>query len=188
MGLVFGIAGETVSAQIISPFACDDNETLTQIQRSVQSYEGNGVTIDFFCEDSEGDDRNVTGTAVMVIIIGFGGLLVTGILSIFVGASIVSKNLSQNFGGVIAGQYGTVLNTQSSTIDLRDGSFQQAKGQLPPELRNMMKQASDQLDQLSGDDTLAHKLKQLEDAYEQRLISREEYDKARTAILDKMDD
>lgn len=188
MGLVFGLAGEDVSAQIITPFACEDNETLTQLQRSLPSYEGNGVTIDFFCEDSEGQERNVTGVAVMVIIIGFAGLLIAGIFSTIIGASIASKNLAQNFGGVISGQYGTVLNTQSATIDLRDGSFQEAQGQLTPELRNIMKQASNQLDKLSGGDTLADKLQQLEDAYEQRLISREEYYKTRLAILDKMDD
>ncbi|GAB5493165.1 MAG: hypothetical protein Phog2KO_33800 [Phototrophicaceae bacterium] len=189
MGLVFGLAGEDVSAQIITPFACEDNETLRQeMGRIVTTSDGTGQTIDFFCDDSEGQERNVTGVAVMVIIIGFAGLLIAGIFSTIIGASIASKNLAQNFGGVISGQYGTVLNTQSATIDLRDGSFQEAQGQLTPELRNIMKQASNQLDNLSGGDTLADKLQQLEDAYEQRLISREEYDKTRLAILDKMDD
>jgi hypothetical protein len=36
--------------------------------------------------------------------------------------------------------------------------------------------------------SLADKLRQLEDAYNQAFISKEEYDKARAALLDKIDD
>lgn len=184
MGLVFGIAGEDTSAQIITPFACEGSETLTQVQRALPSFEGSGTTIDFYCEDSEGDERNVTGAAVMVIIIGFTGLLLSGILAIFVGAAMISKNVVKNITGDFLAD--RTIGVQSATIDLRNGSFQQ--GQLSPELQNIMRQASGQLNQASGGDSLSAKLKQLDDAYEQRLISREEYDKARTAILDKMDD
>lgn len=182
MGLVLGMAGEDISAQIISPFACEDNETLILYSRTVSDFDGTSQMIDFFCEDSEGQERHVTLTAVMVIIIGFTGLLLAGIFATIVGAGITSKNTVKNLSvGILSGEY-------SSTVDLRDGTYKHGQAQLSPELRSIMKQASVQLEQLSGGDTLADKLQQLQEAYQQGLITTEEYDKVRAAILDRMDD
>ncbi len=189
MGLVFGMAGEDVSAQIISPFACEDNETLTQYSRTVSDFDGTSQTIDFFCEDSEGQERNVTITAIMVIIVGFVGLLLTGIFATIAGAGIASKNAIQNFSGdIISGQYGTTVDLRATKVDLNDGTFKEYNPQIPANLRAVLKQASYQLDQLVGNETLADKLEQLHEAYQKGLITTQEYDKIRASILDSMDD
>ena len=79
-------------------------------------------------------------------------------------------------------------NVQSTTYDLRERSVVN-QGQLSPEAKAVMDQVFSQVGAAFGNkDSLVDKLRQLDDAKQQGLISQSEYERTRQAILDSMDD
>lgn len=181
-----GVAGEEVAGQIIIPLACEEGDSIRTESRMTFSSDGRSQTTDFFCVDSEGIEENVTDSVIVIIIVGFGGLLITGILTIFMGSRIVSKRMQENLRNTVFEQQG-IGNIHSSVIDLRSNTLKQ--GQIPPETQAQIQAIFSQMgDAFANNDSLADKLQQLEEARQQGLISQAEYERTRQAILDSMDD
>lgn len=187
MMATLGVFGTDIAAQIIVPISCEEGDTIRTQNRLSFSNNGSGQTTDFFCVDNEGDEEDVTGSVVMIIIVGFAGLLGTGILMIFIGAGILAKRVGQNFTNSLFGQQ-NLGNVQSTSYDLRKSS-NVSQAQLSPEAKAVMEQVFSQVgDAFGNNDTLADKLRQLDEAKQQGLISQSEYERTRQAILDSMDD
>jgi hypothetical protein len=187
--------------QIFTPIVCEENEELVQwlgryIPRSGSS--GGGREMAFYCEDSEGEERDVTGSVVGIMAAGFAIPLILTIVLVIVGSTMAAtsrmKRLSQNvFGNTV---WNTMGNTQSSmtVVDLRDGSYQ--SGEIPPEKLAQAKQIMDSLGfgnafpttmGAAGGASLAERLKQLDEARNQGLITQDEYERSRQSILDNID-
>jgi hypothetical protein len=148
----------TVVAQIHQAVFCRDGETIAYETYS-RSY-GAGRTessTQYFCEDVEGFQRDVTGIVMTVGIVGFTLALLMGIL-----LSIMS---------VAAGQRKAV----AVLMEQRKASFQRYGGS---SLGDGTTVGFD-----DDDKGLDERLAELQRAYEQRLITREEYDKLRAEIL-----
>jgi hypothetical protein len=151
-----------------------------------------GREVRMYCEDREGEQRDVTTQAVTTIIGAFGlpfglglALLLIGIIFAAVGwtrrlasVSNVPVTVYSNQPGQPGVQYST------TTVRMNDQ-------QIPPEAAEIIKQvmggfqASAQSFQ-SGDDSLVTKLRQLDEARDAGLISSTEYDRMRQQILDNM--
>jgi len=164
-----------------------------------------GQNYTYFCEIEPGQRRDVSGQAFIIIggsfIIPFG----LGMLFTFIGAWGVarktSKNLQKNMdeyfikypqaqGGGGQGEYslgGNSMTGSETVIDLRGH-----RGNIPPQaqeiLNSVLGNVSSATIQGQGDNSLSSRLKQLAEAYENDLITKEEYDKVRQSILDSLDD
>jgi hypothetical protein len=187
-------------ARIFTPIVCEENEELVQwlgryIPRSGSSSGGREVA--YYCEGSEGEQRDVTVSVVGIMAAGFAIPLVVTILLFIVGSTMAAtsrmKRLSQNvFGNTV---WNTMGNAQSSmtVVDLRDGSFQ--NGEIPSEKLAQAKQILDSMGfngafptaMTGGGASLAERLKQLDEARNQGLITQDEYECSRQSILDNID-
>lgn len=184
------VFGNDISAQIIVPIACEPGDTIRTQNRLSFSNSGSGQTTDFFCVDNEGDEENVTDTVIIIILVGFGGLLGTGILMIFIGARMVVNRVTQSFTNTLFEQQNIGnVQTSSSTFDLRQNSSDFNQTQIPPQTQAQIQSVLSQVgDAFGNNDSLADKLRQLDEAKQQGLISQSEYEHTRQAILDSMDD
>lgn len=161
-----------------------------------------GVNLTYFCEIEPGQRRSVTDQAVLIIGGSFAVPLVVGILFTIVGAGAVARNKSKKMianlddyftkypqaqGPVGGGLGGHSLGGQENVINLRGN-----QGNIPPHaqqiLNSVLGGVASATTQGQGGNSLTARLKQLEEAYENDLISKEEYDKVRGSILDSMDD
>jgi hypothetical protein len=188
-------------ARIFTPIVCEENEELVQwfgryIPRSGSS--SGGTETAYFCEDNEGEQRDVTVSVVGIMAAGFAIPLVVTIILFMVGTTMAAtsrmKRLSQNvFGNTV---WNTMGNAQSSmtVVDLRDGSYQ--SGEIPPEKLAQAKQILDSMGfngafpsvmGAASSATLAERLKQLDEARNQGLITQDEYERSRQSILDNID-
>jgi hypothetical protein len=103
------------------------------------------------------------------------------------GVKSFTQNAFQMSGGTNKWTAYTSQLPQSSVIDLRDGSYQ--GGQVPAEKIAQAQQIMDSMGlpnffQAAGGNTLAERLKQLDDARNQGLINETEYQRLRQSILD----
>lgn len=153
-----------------------------------------GREYDIYCENSEGQQRDVTERSILIIAGSFVGLFVSGLILVLIGIIAVSARISRRVITTSAGPT-TVFSTSpgrgvqysSTVVHLNDK-------EIPPEAADMIRQmfdsmqtASTQMQPSSGGD-LVSKLRQLEEARDANLISQTEYDRLRQQILDRADD
>lgn len=186
--VALGGAGEELSGQLLAPFICEADETLGLQQRNMLTSTGSGQTIDFYCVDSEDDERDVTHAAIPVLIVVFVGLLVSGIIAFIVGVNLIAWRATRQISGFWGGQnFGSMSAQQGSIMDLRDGVYQQYQTQNPEEMHSIFDRVFSQVGQAFKQDSLSERLQQLEDARQKGLISQAEYERVRQSILDNMD-
>ena len=146
-----------------------------------------GYPTAFYCETADGEQRDISGNVVIAMIASFVVPFLLGLFMMMAGIGLMVKRgvsgLIKNVGNM------QTVRGQSMTFDLRQGTT--GYDNLSPD----MKQTVDSLRQgfagqanVNHGGSLSERLSQLEEAYRQGLISKDEYDKARAAILDKMDD
>lgn len=189
VGLIFIIIGATIfgfvqsvqtydlSRQVVAEFICEPDERITFEQQAFQQAFQN-FRIIYYCEDNEGQRREINAELSVVGGIGFMVTFATGMLMVMAGILLVrrerQKKVLQSLGGF----------TMPSGVNI---NFSQAKmspsqqAQVGQILQSMTNTSPSSANNTST--TLAERLKQLEDAYEQGLITEDEYQKARQAIL-----
>lgn len=178
---------------ILESTACNPPEKLMveTVSYSINSG-GHGQTSHFFCEIEPGQRRNVTDTAVLVIggsfLIPFG----LGVLFTMVGARSLARRRATQFQTDMASYLGAFqqrsgVEEQETVIDLRSNQST-ISPQAQQILNSVLGGVASAVTQGLGDNSLSARLTQLEEAYENDLITKEEYDKVRQAILDSMDD
>jgi hypothetical protein len=195
-----GIEGGRLSS-VFEDMYCTEKESFKQFLGAYQyssSSSGGGRPVNWYCELEDGTQREITGKVAATIV---GAFLVPFLLGLFltmIGSGIAMKNgakrIMQNFG-IDNLQGSQNMRVQSNVIDLRQGSS--GYENLPPESKQMIDSLRQGLTGQSGftsgqqtasSGSLTDKLRELESAYNQGLISKDEYDRTRTAILDKIDD
>jgi hypothetical protein len=153
-----------------------------------------GRPVVWSCVLPDGEEREVTGRVVMTLIVIFVVPFLLGLFMLMGGIGMMVKRGVSGLMGNVIGRTGT-MGVQSTVIDLRQGT--QGYENLPPQAKQVIDSlrqgmTSQSVNMVSSSSqsgsTLADKLRQLEEAYNQAFISKEEYDKARAALLDKIDD
>lgn len=180
LGVTLGMQTETFS-DYMSPIFCNSEETIvTETRRNFNSEQ----TVDVFCQVNEENRRDVTGQVVLWLGGSFAGTLVLSIILMIVGGSIMAKRRAHDMINTF--QTFTVQSGQPQSYDLR-----QSMNQIPPEAMEIVKTVMGSMGMTQSTfegQSLTERLQQLEDARNQGLISQSEYDRVRTAILDRMDD
>lgn len=185
---VFSVEDIPFVQDILVEQYCEPGESITHASRLSFSGTQNSTSV-WFCDDNEGSQREITDkigfTAVVLFLVPF----LSGMFMIFFGAwraqSSFTKKVMSNLG---------VDNTDDMQIYSMKGAsdIKLANANISPEQRAQVNQVLQSVSSAFGtpasSSSLADRLKQLEDARNQGLISREEYDRTRQAILDGMDD
>jgi len=175
--------------EIIGSIACKPPEKIVTETTNWSQPNGEfGQSTDYFCEIEPGQRRNVMDTAFMVLAGSFAVPLVGGILLTILGANAVARRATRRFTSNMDDYLNTLppLQTSSSTVvNVRDH-----KGEIPPETQEMLKDVLGRFATAfpNVEKSLSDRLEQLNEAYNNDLISKEEYDRIRQAILDSMDD
>lgn len=184
---------------------CEDGESFVQetgnyVPRSGSNrYSGYEVT--FFCEDSRGEQRDVTLGAVVVMGASFAVPFIISLILFIVSISMMvargvksmTKNVFEMRGTSIPANAVVTQYGNKTVIDLRDGSYQ--GGEIPPEKLAQVQQIMDSFGLPNffeaageaGGNSLTERLQQLEDARREGLITAEEHQRLRQAILDGID-
>lgn len=141
-------------------------------------------SVAMYCTLENGTKTEVTLTYVLLTGGGFALFLIGGIVLFMIAAGLMVKQQAAKVLSWTAnlGQTGTV-HTSQRVINLRDGE------QLPEELAwvgDLLNQAGAGQYVDSGNDELSDKLAELEEARQRGLISAEEYQTLRQALLDKL--
>lgn len=178
----------------LSGLVCEENEKLTQQTGAYVGEYGSstGLTVNgretaFYCVGLEGEQRNVTGKTAWIIGGGFAVPLVLSIILMIVGiaraASSATRNIYSSLGGV------TPIGTPGVSVYSMGSNTPYSRDTVPPEVLSQVNRALDNagLSQISGSGSLSERLRQLEDARKQGLISQSEYNTLRQSILDSMD-
>jgi hypothetical protein len=198
MGLLLFMVTATESETFMSLMQrlhCNEKEEFSMWMGSLQptgtfgnSY---GRPVVWSCVLPDNEEREVTGRVVMTLILMFAVPFVLGLIMLLSGIGLMVKRGVSGLMGSVIGRSST--GVQSTVIDLRQGST--GYENLPPQakqvidsLRQGMTTQGTTMQAGQSGASLADKLRQLEDAYNQAFISKEEYDKARAALLDKIDD
>lgn len=157
-----------------------------------------GRAVFMYCENSAGQQRDITAQAVTIIIGVFAVPFAIGLILLIIGIVMAFAGWTRRLasGGSVAGVPVTVYTNQPGQpqVHYSTTSVRLDDQQIPPEAAEIIKQvmgglqASAQSFQSgsSTDDSLVTKLRQLEEAREAGLISSIEYDRARQKILDSM--
>lgn len=166
-------------------FLCGNDETMTVLRQNWSMANGeHGQSIVYLCENEAGEQRNISDSMIPIMVVGFGGLLLAGILMTTVAASKIKSTKQKN---AFTYEGGTV-----NLIDMNKEDVKIKRGDLDPEMQDMLRHVLSNVTtatvQASGQNDLSDRLQQLKDAYNKNLITKEEYDRVRQAILDSMDD
>lgn len=181
---------------------CEPSQRLVREQYSTTDFDGTGYSMTVFCETSKNVREDVTAKWTIYGIIGFLAPFLFGLLLFLVG--IVRRATKAVGMGNLVGASGFGVNPQmvvtrygTSTspvegIDYQGGVLK--VGGMQVDLNSLSSQAAQaaqayqqpQDSPKPGSDTLATKLKQIQEARDAGLISSSEYDRLRQEILDNM--
>lgn len=171
---------ESELSQVFESMVCNAPERLV-INRST-SLGDDGQTINMYCEIEPGQRREVTATFVIITVVAFGipfglGMILT-MWGAFRAQARARKNMSEYMVSMPDPKTGasTVVKVRGNINNMSPEAQQLINSQLGGVAGNV------------GKSSLTQRLQQLDDAYENDLISKEEYDRMRQAILDSMDD
>lgn len=169
---------------------CNEGETLVEEKGSSEFTPGQGYgsSVQYYCVNSAGVRRDVTGDFVENVFGELGGVFPA------LGGSVVFLGLC-GLGGLVAFIGFIVMivsgGSRNRTVAVPVGvpTGVRVSGQpvnSAADLASFLSSSSTAKPSASGSADLAAKLRQLETAYQNNLISKEEYDKMRQQILDSM--
>ena len=185
---------------------CSEGETLVTEQgpsvRTGTSTTSTGHTVLYYCESANGERRNVTQQANNTLISGVGdvlsdlgsfmpfrlefvGAFVIGLIMTILGGTMMRRSMVKRLlesGGVASVQWDVNQMTPRVVISQRSQTLRHDSAQ---SLIDQINQAVSRSSQTTGAD-LTTRLEQVEQAYQKRLISQEEYDHLRKEILDTL--
>jgi hypothetical protein len=178
---VFAIAGLESEwfAAIVEPLVCNSEEDL----RIVTGFKG---SVSASCEVGE-KSRTVTGTIMMGLVGLFIGSFVLSMIFTFMGRRQLGKQQTHDYDNMLNSF--TLRSDELAVVVMDDEKPK--RGVIPPEsttiIQTMLNAFGMDMEHYQAQ-TLTERLQQLEDARSQGLITQEEYDRVRTAIIDKLDD
>lgn len=164
---------------------CNDNETLEKETGASEYTVGQGYasSVVYTCVDPQGNRRDVTGEFAEKMVGDLAGALNFNFSFSPIGLVLPILGVVLIFAGLL------IRGRKAETVDVPGvaGSFPGARvmridprtGKAPVDLGQIIRQNTGGVD-------LTTRLKQLEDARSQGLISQEEYDRLRKQILDSM--
>ncbi|MGJ3238870.1 MAG: SHOCT domain-containing protein [Anaerolineae bacterium] len=167
-----GIGGGLVTIPL-DMLICENNEMLVSMD-----------TLLYDCVDlTDYSERDVTEQVIVRVVMLFMLALTIGIALIIKGTSELRKEQQAKLKNDWAGVDYINSDRQTYNLNLRDDEIPE----IPPKAQAILQQVVGSLGLVTGE-TLADRLQQLEDAYQQGLITKTEYQRVRQAILDRMDD
>lgn len=183
----FFIVSEDVGDPIFESLFCAEDETFTRTTRP--SFDTGGEFVNFSCQNENGDLNRVDGQVLLVVFIPLIPLFISVALLIVGTIRRVSKStggLLQNFATPAQG-----ANIQTYTYTSKLGQTEtnpDFKSMSPLELMTWMENLQNvQPNQQSSQQlTLKEKLRQLQSAYDEGLITEEEFDRRKQAVLDEL--
>jgi hypothetical protein len=140
---------------MLQPVLCPDGE-IRREQYQTEDYDGTGYSMNVYCEDSEGDETDVTGAWIGI---GIAAFTIPFLIGLFMMISGFNKGVRGMMGNMPTVQGYNPMNSLASF------------GVNPTPT------------QAGGNKTMAQKLQELEEAKRQGLINELEYQKAREDIL-----
>ena len=173
----------------LTPLLCQPGEHLIREQYVTHDSDGTGYSMTPYCVNSERQREDVTGRWVLI---GGGGFIVPFLLGLLI--TIVSaarrqqnalfQSVPNSYGGTDFAVFSSGNNTK--TIGFGDGAikvngFEIKMDGLTQDKINALKS---QMQANMGGGDLTTKLKQLQEAKDNGLISSDEYDRLRQKILD----
>jgi|FLYN01.1.fsa_nt_gi hypothetical protein len=186
-------AGNASIAGLQNALFCNPNEQYVEVLGGyvTNSFGRNaGRSFSAFCEDAEGQQRDVTGRTFAIMGGAFAVPFLLGLL-LAVGALVAMVNRGSKRAGAVpaSGFQPGERFTHASVITVNG----QQVDSLPPEAAEVLQQVmsgfqatASQLASQQND--LPGKLRQLQEARDAGLITEDEYNRVRQQILDKMDD
>lgn len=223
--MAIGDSPNATMTNLMTQMVCEPGETFVKELGGTVNNSFNrpaGRSIAFYCEDNDGQQREVTGQAMGMMIAGFAVPFVVGLILTIWGVYGMMRNAAKrafdqpnsyapgfssssavfNLGGDAPVGTPTVITadsgpmTRTGTVVTVNGK-QVSAGDLPPETAQLVNQLLGGMTSMMGNtsqwttdanqnDDLTDKLQQLQEARDKGLISAEEYDRLRKAILDSL--
>lgn len=146
---------------MLKPVLCPDGDIRREQYQTYDDDDGTGYSMSVYCEDSEGDETDVTGAWIGI---GIATFIIPFLIGLFMMINGFNKGMRGLTGGIPSVQ-GYSPNDISSSFGTTVSSFGAA---MPTS---------------SAGKTMSQKLKELDDAKAQGLINELEYQKAREEIL-----
>lgn len=181
---VFSVEDVPLIQDTLVGLYCESGETsITHASRLSFSGTQNSTSV-WFCDDGEGNEREITAqvglTAAGVFVVPF----LIGLFMIMYGAWTIQRNFTRKIMSSVG------IDNDMQIYSMKGANLSNAN--LSPEQQTQAQKILQSLSNASttaaSSSTLTDRLKQLEDAREQGLISSAEYQRTRQAILDSMDD
>lgn len=176
------------AAEIVGGFMCEPDERLT-FERLVVQQAVVGTTTFYYCENEAGQRRQINERLRMVVFIGFVPPLMIGILLMTAGVYIVRRNRRREQLGATfsptAGNAGAFSTMSGSTINVSHANL---SPQQKAQVEDILQSVSGSFGISRNDGSLTERLQDLQQAHDKGLISSEEYERIRKAILDQADD
>lgn len=185
-GLLLGVedlARHSTFGPMLTDTFCNPGEKVVSESRAYRRAGESGQEILFFCQDSQGRRRDITGAYVVVAIVGF---IVPFLLGLFMVIGSVRRMVARAASQMMRIPAGGMVslpgmprssNMQVTGHDVSAGS----------NVNDFIQQAfnASQQEIARGDD-LSSRLRKLDEARDAGLISGDEYQRARQKILDAL--
>lgn len=169
--------GDTIVSTV-----CGEGETLS-VERNES--DGTGLSNTFFCMDSESVvQAEVTDPVSTIAVFAFAGAFVVGLLFMIISAAARRSGSDQQ--PVVVSSTGPQVRIYQSETNLTEEQMAHVM-QVSQQLGSLMQGFAAGFAKPSSGD-LASRLQELQAAHQKGLLTDEEYQKVRQAILDAMDD
>ncbi|MBA3869072.1 MAG: SHOCT domain-containing protein, partial [Anaerolineae bacterium] len=173
---------------------CQPGEKLVREQYKTHDSDGNGYSMTPYCVNSERQREDVTGRWVLIGVGGFLAPFLIGLLMLVVGASAASRRQHTSRFQAVPNSYGgtdfAMFNSGNGTkqIDFDDGTLKVNGFEIKMDglTQEKIEALKSQMQVSAGGGDLTTKLKQIQDAKDNGLISSDEYDRLRKKILDDL--
>ncbi|MCA0455150.1 MAG: SHOCT domain-containing protein [Chloroflexi bacterium] len=177
---------ETIDTALAA-ILCKPNETFERELYQTRDRDGTGYSMTPYCVNSDHQREDVTGKWVLV---GAGGFVVPfmiGLILTIWGANVAVRRRVTTMQG-LSGENYTFVNTSgipSSGVEFKDGVLKVGGMHLKMDNLNPDNMKA-QMGVSAGGGDLTEKLRQIQEAKDNGLISSSEYDRMRQKILDEM--
>ena len=175
----------------LTPILCNPGEKLIREQYVTHDSDGTGYSMTPYCVNSERQKEDVTGRWVLI---GAGGFIVPfllGLLLTIVSAARRQQNalfqaVPNSYGGTDFAMFSSGNN--SNPVGFNNGTLKVNGFEIKMDglTQDKIDALKSQMQTLSGGGDLTTKLKQLQEAKDNGLISSDEYDRLRQKILDDL--